>query len=73
MSKVTLGRLRKWSASNIGYGQIKLRKLLRKWSQPKLKIDLLSNENEHRHKFRQRVAEHIRGMTRTDQVETRYT
>ena len=53
--------------------RVKLRKLMRKRSQPKLQSDLLKSENEYRQKFRQQVSACIRDMVRTDELGTRYT
>ena len=53
--------------------RVKLRKLMRKKSQPKLQTDLLRSENEYRQQFRQQVLARIRDMVRTDEMETRYT
>ena len=42
--------------------RVKLRKLMRKKSQPKLQTDLLRNENEYRQQFRQQVSARFRDM-----------
>ena len=53
--------------------RVKLRKLMRKKSQPKLQSGLLRSEYDYRKKFRQHVSARITGMVRQDEMETRYT
>ena len=53
--------------------RVKLRKLMRKKSQPKLQTDLLKSENEHRQILCQQVSARIRDIVRTDEMERRYT
>ena len=53
--------------------RVKLRKLRRNKSQPKLLTDLLRSENKYGQKLCQQLSARIRDMARTDEMETRYT
>jgi len=53
--------------------RVKLRKLQKQKSQPKLQTDLLRSKNEYRQKFRQGISKGLQEIQRIDDMETRYT